>query len=97
MYWRKRGAWIAHMAYFNFYFNETYNYLTVQQLNYYYTHIFLNLDKGVFEFFGPTGITRLYKKFVKQARPYYSAPINKHLFNIYCYISVLFYIVEILG
>jgi len=55
-----RAGLYLQMAQNNFYFNEVYNYLAFINFHYYYHHIFMNFDKGVLEYLGPTGLSSLY-------------------------------------
>jgi len=78
----------------NFYFNEFYNYVALLNFHYYYTHIFLNIDKGILELIGPTGGFRLYNFCVNLFQKFYKQTLTKHFFLIYNTILCYFFLVE---
>lgn len=67
----------------------------LQQVSYYFTNIFINLDKGFLELVGPTGFSRVYRYYTRYLRAYYKQGITFHLLNIYVGVIVYFYIIEI--
>jgi len=67
----------------NFYFNEVYNFLAFSSLSYFYTHIFLNLDKGFLELAGPRGLSELYLKTAKFCGRFYKYSLGRHLAFVY--------------
>ena len=76
----------------NFYFNEFYNYIAFMNFFYYYTHIFVNLDKGVLEFFGPRGLSAVYLQVTKAFTKFYKQGLTLHLFLIYNTLLAFFYV-----
>lgn len=76
----------------NFYFNELYNYITFMNFFYYYTFIFVNIDKGILEFLGPRGLTKIYLQITKAFTKFYKQGLTLHLFLIYNTLLMFFYI-----
>lgn len=70
------GVWFKKLLFNNFYFNEVYNYISYMSLVYCFTNVFLNLDKGVVEWIGPTGIARSYAFLTKWVKNYYKMPFS---------------------
>ena len=90
---RRAGYWLK-IAQNNFYFNEVYNYVALVNFHYYYQGIFLNLDKGLFELAGPTGLSRLYIYITKKFVYFYEQGLTRQLFLIYNTILIYFFIIE---
>ena len=90
---QRAGYWLK-IAQNNFYFNEVYNYLALANFHYYYQGIFLNLDKGIFELIGPTGLSRIYIYVTKKFTYWYEQGLARQLFLIYNTILAYLFIVE---
>jgi NADH:ubiquinone oxidoreductase subunit 5 (subunit L)/multisubunit Na+/H+ antiporter MnhA subunit len=58
--YNSRAGRISSIFQYNYYFNEFYNYIALCSYYSFYKDVFLNIDKGVLETFGPTGISRVY-------------------------------------
>ena len=89
-----RAGRYLQIAQYNFYFNEVYNYLAFVNFHYYYHHIFINFDKGVLEYLGPTGLSFFYLRCTNLLTPLFKQGIASHLFFIYNTTLVYFFIIE---
>jgi len=67
----------------NFYFNEFYNYLAAAHFYFYYRRVFLIIDKGVLELFGPSGLFFIYRNVVYFISWFYYQNIFIHFLFIY--------------
>jgi hypothetical protein len=74
----------------NFYFNEIYNCWAINTFTFCF-FIFTAFDKGIFEFFGPRGLSIFYTKIVTYISFLFKQNLSLHLVLIYNTIFILFY------
>ena len=91
---RKGYYTVARLAFFNFYFNEVYNYVAYQNVSYYFTHVFLNTDKGLLELLGPLGAAKVLRRVVRFIVRYYKLGATAMFYNIYHFIVFYFFLFE---
>lgn len=63
--YNSRAGAIASIFQYNYYFNELYNYIALCSYYSFYKDVFLNVDKGILETVGPTGISKVYSWVVR--------------------------------
>ena len=86
---------VSQVCQINFYINEIYNYSAWVGLHYSYQQIFKNLDKGVFEFFGPTGLAKIYLFVTRLFSKIYEAGLGRHVIVIYTTLFMYFILFEL--
>ena len=83
---------VARTAFYNFYFNEFYNFVALNNVSYYFTQVFLNTDKGLLELVGPLGVSRLYRILTQGLVRYYRVNVSAHFYNLYHFLLFYFFI-----
>jgi len=78
----------------NFYFNELYNYVAMLHFKYYYDGLFLNIDKGVLELFGPEGVAYYYQLVAQYAMRVYTQGLYYQLAGVYAAILTYFVLLD---
>ncbi len=83
---------VAHMSFYNFYFNEVYNFMALNNVSYYFTQVFLNTDKGLLELVGPLGFSRFYRALTQGLVRYYRVTVTAQFYNFYHFFLFYFFV-----